>query len=461
MLEPDPKDNPNPAITVDPPWAARRLISWFLRRTINPERRTKQRRAIEAERLKSGAPHRVHYFHQLDDPYSHLAVQKLQALVASYDIDLVPHLIRATGGKNQPYPEALAEYARRDAAAIAPHYQIYFPGNAGRQPDQAAQQMAAALFANQLESGFAQNAARISDALWSGDRDQLNQLSQELGQASDQETKAALDAGSAEIQKQGHYSGGTFLYGGEWYWGVDRICHLEKRLTELGARRAPDSAPVAPRPAIDPGPRGANGQISLEFFPSLRSPYTAIIFDKTCELADQSGVDFQIKPVLPMVMRGVPATRTKGQYIFSDTLREAEALGVPFGNVFDPIGKPVRRAYALFPWARSEGKGAELLSAFLRCAFAERVPVDTDKGLRQVVEQAGLSWKEAQQHLGNTKWRDEIEANQNEMTEEIGLWGVPSFRITGPQNEPDFTAWGQDRLWLVAAEIKRRVALLP
>ena len=39
--------------------------------------------------------------------------------------------------------------------------------------------------------------------------------------------------------------------------------------------------------------------------------------------------------------------------------------------------------------------------------------------------------------------------------------GGSAFRVTGPDGsgEPDFSAWGQDRLWRVAAEIRRRIAL--
>ena len=43
-------------------------------------------------RLKGLSP-RVLYFHQADDPYSHLAVQKLATLKASYDIDWIPYLV--------------------------------------------------------------------------------------------------------------------------------------------------------------------------------------------------------------------------------------------------------------------------------------------------------------------------------------------------------------------------------
>ena len=48
------------------------------------------------------------------------------------------------------------------------------------------------------------------------------------------------------------------------------------------------------------------------------------------------------------------------------------------------------------------------------------------------------------------------ERNQDEMVDGLGLWGVPSFRLSGPEGEPELAVWGQDRLWFIAAEIKRR-----
>jgi len=85
--------------------------------------------------------------------------------------------------------------------------------------------------------------------------------------------------------------------------------------------------------------------------------------------------------------------------------------------------------------------------------------VDSKRGIKKVVEAAGLSWKEAKKHLSTSEWQQEVGENQRVMTEELGLWGVPSFRLSGPGGEADFTAWGQDRLWLVSAEIKRRILL--
>ena len=142
----------------------------------------------------------------------------------------------------------------------------------------------------------------------------------------------------------------------------------------------------------------------------------------------------------------------------TDTLREAKHIGAPFGNMHDPIGRPVLRGFSLWPFARDQGRGAQYLSSFLSAAFAEGRSTGTDEGLRFVVERAGLDWQEAAPFLDREEWRDELEANRQTMYEELGAWGVPSYRLSGSDGEPDLCVWGQDRLWLVAAEIKRRLA---
>jgi 2-hydroxychromene-2-carboxylate isomerase len=129
-----------------------------------------------------------------------------------------------------------------------------------------------------------------------------------------------------------------------------------------------------------------------------------------------------------------------------------------FGRMLDPIGPPVERAFSLFPWATRKGRGVELLGAFLRAAFANRIDTSREAGLRHVVEAAGLSWDEAKTHLGDASWRELLEANRKTMYEELGLWGVPSYRVRGPEGTANFSTWGQDRLWLVAQQLRERIA---
>ena len=124
----------------------------------------------------------------------------------------------------------------------------------------------------------------------------------------------------------------------------------------------------------------------------------------------------------------------------------------------DPVGRPVERAFELYPWARERGRGAEFLHAFARAAFAEGVDTGSDAGLRAVVERAGLSWDEAlAEQTVDRGWREDLESNRQALLA-LGLWGVPSFRLVGRPGEPDFCTWGQDRIWRVEAEIHERLA---
>jgi 2-hydroxychromene-2-carboxylate isomerase len=179
--------------------------------------------------------------------------------------------------------------------------------------------------------------------------------------------------------------------------------------------------------------------------------------DRVLDLEKRLPVDLVLRPVLPMVMRGLPVPRAKQLYITLDTKREAEDAGVAFGRMCDPVGRPVERGFSLYPWAKQQGRGAALLRSFTQAAFAEGVDTGTDAGLRLVVERAGLSWDDARKHLDREGWQGELEANREQLFA-LGLWGVPSFRLLGRSGEPDYTTWGQDRLWRVEQEIRRRLS---
>ena len=83
------------------------VTSRAIRTVINPRRLEQARAKTERERLKQGNAHCVEYFHQVDDGYSHLAVQALAGLLERYDIVLTTHLVRGPSGNNLPEPELL------------------------------------------------------------------------------------------------------------------------------------------------------------------------------------------------------------------------------------------------------------------------------------------------------------------------------------------------------------------
>ena len=445
------------AATMDPSALTRWLTSKFIRKLIKPQRIVKQRLKVEKHRLAKGGQHIVEYFHQLDDGYSFLAAQVLQALCQRYDIELRCHLVTGPAGNNSVEPELLRQLSQYDANLIAPHHGLEPPG-ANQLPDQEMIQRAQSILAAQSSADFAALAVDVSAALWAGDKAMLNKLAEQHGSVSAQQCQAHVTAGNARRAELKHYSGAMFYYGGEWYWGIDRLHYLEQRLSELGVDRDPSVAKLMPRLKVESGQHKDCGNLTLEVYPSLRSPYTAIAFDQTLKLAEKTGVKLVVRPVLPMVMRGVPATREKGVYIFTDVAREARSAGVAFGDFYDPIGEPVRRCYSLYPWACKQGLGNQLLSSFLSCAFAKGINTNNDRGLKQVVEQAGLDWSVAKTMLGQTDWQAVVEDNRQAMYK-AGLWGVPSYQLLNSQGESVLAVWGQDRLWLVAREIERQLLL--
>ena len=439
------------AATMDPSRLRRWLTSRIISGLLKPDRLEKLQARAERERVKAGLPHTLEYFHQVDDAYSHLAAQALQPLLTRYGVQLVPHLVEGPSGDNLPEPELLPALGRYDAALVAPHYGLEYPAGAGA-PERSLCLRANRILAAVSAAEFPAAAVAVGEALLAGDSTALESLAGQYGSRSEEQASQALAAGTARRAQLKHYSGGMFYYGGVWYWGVDRLYHLERRWCDLGLGDGP--ALLFPRPPIDAGSYQANGSLTLEIYASLRSPYTAVIFDRAVQLAERTGVRLALRPVLPMVMRGVPATREKGLYIFADAAREARALGLDFGKVYDPIGEPVRRCYSLYEWAEKQGRAVGLISEFLRAAFYRGVNTSRDSGLRQVVEAAGLSWEDAQSVIDNRDWEPRIEENRKAMYG-FGSWGVPTFRLLDARGNTVVWAWGQDRLWLIAREIQR------
>ncbi len=417
------------------------LISRVAETITSPDRQNKARARAERSRQAAGEPHRVDYFHQASDPYSCLLAQVLPQLAARYDVELRCHLVSAPPDWAAPERAKLDAYARIDAERLAARTGLVF-SDPGVPPSSARLAQAEAALAHSLRAGrFVQDAAGISTALWAG----------AALPAATEEASSPKAVGDAMRAKLGHYLGGTFHYGGEWYWGLDRLHYLEERLSALGVRNADTPAgaiyaqPASPSP--DAAALPAKGS-ELHFYLSFRSPYTYLAAARVKALADAYGVALRLRFVLPMVMRGLPVPPAKRNYITLDAAREARRVGVPFGRVADPVGRPVERGYSLLPWAIAQGRGYDYCLAFMRGVWSQGIDAGSDTGMRRIVECAGLDWRDAQSRLGNDDWRAEAEANRQELFG-LGLWGVPCFRFG------DTTAWGQDRLWVIEDAIRR------
>ncbi|MDC1085287.1 hypothetical protein OAS97_11205, partial [Pseudomonadales bacterium] len=91
------------------------------------------------------------------------------------------------------------------------------PENAGTMPEPEPQKVAGQILAGLPAQEFVSKIKDVSTVLWS--EDPSGHLSSSTLSANPQELETALDEGSALLADMNHYSGGTFHYGGEWYWG--------------------------------------------------------------------------------------------------------------------------------------------------------------------------------------------------------------------------------------------------
>lgn len=414
---------------------------------LSKERLDRLRARAERKRLARGGAHELHYFHQVDDPYSALAAASLPMLLARYDVKLAAHVVGPPADSAAPERAKLVAYSRRDAQLLAGHWGLTF-NDIGMQPATPDVHLATRLLVAAAQDGrFAALAGDLSATLW---QKPAALAGGGLAMATPAEAAAHLAQSDALRQRLGHYLGATFFYGGEWYWGIDRLHHLERRLQALGVRRTetyrqtPDL--MFPPQADLQRPAQLAHPPAIDFFFSLRSPYSAIVVPRVFDLARHTGARVRLRFVLPMVMRGLPVPRSKRLYISLDTAREARFRGMPFGRVNDPVGQPTERGLALIPLAEAAGKGEDYLLSFMRGVWAEGIDAGSDRGLRVIAERAGLDWGAAKNALKDDAWRTTAEQNRAAMFS-LGLWGVPSFHVG------NVAVWGQDRLWAVEKEL--------
>jgi 2-hydroxychromene-2-carboxylate isomerase len=400
-----------------------------------------RRNKAEAARKRAGNPHLISYFHQIDDPYSHIAAQALSFLLSRYNVELKIYLVGPPAEWATPERSYLRDYARRDCEKLAEKSGLHYPYQGWQPSIETGQAALEAACAVQAQPNFLKALIQIGSDLWTGPWTGPSTSSVIQGL----DVAAILAKGEAKRGSLGHFMSAMIHYEGEWYWGLDRLHYLEARLAELGLRleRAPDEAIWTPpaTPRRDAIPATSSGSC-IEYFLSFRSPYTYIATKRAKALADAYNVPLKLRFVLPMVMRGLAVPPMKSRYFSLDTAREARRLGLPFGRICDPLGKPVERGYALLPWAVQQGRGYEYCLSFMEKVWSQGVDAGTDAGLAKIVNEAGLDWNTARGLLNTNDWRAEAENNRLALAA-LGHWGVPCFKFQ------ETVVWGQDRLWVI------------
>lgn len=398
----------------------------------SPTLRSVQRGLAAARRRLNLSRPVVRYFHQVDDPYSALAARALPHLEALWGARVIPCIVPPPDTAAAPDADRLKEWSLRDARRLAEGLGLEASFITPPPPD-LVQRAQGALAGIDDATVFSATSSAIERAFRTGKASAIPLASGD--------GDAALLRG--QRARRGHYLGGMFHFEGEWYWGLDRLPYLEARLAQI----RPGGVNFAERREARLTQKTVPAGTVIEAFVSLRSPYTYIAIPRLTALAEASGAQLRLRPVLPMVMRGLPVPLAKRLYIMRDTKREAERLGLPFGKVSDPVGLPVERGLAVLHHAIARGVGPDFLYSFLRGVFAEGVDAGTDEGLGKLCLRVGIGADAMQAALADERWREAVASNRAAMLE-AGLWGVPSFRVN---DRP--AHWGQDRLWAVEEDL--------
>lgn len=364
---------------------------------------------------------------RIDDPYSYLLVQLAPKIMAACKLSLEPIVISELRKDCYPEEKMLFNYAANDAKNLAEIYRLDYQARSGFSVQEKENGSAHLLNASLAEDCWPQ-LQQVFLAYWSKSITQIEKLK------TVDNTNERFSNNNQRLKKRGHYLSATIYYAGEWYWGLDRLIYLEQRLSGKKEHFYHEQHHWLK------GPAGSGKGKQLDFYFSFRSPYSYILLERLFKWVDHYAVDLQIKPVLPMVMRGLKVPRVKRIYIVLDSKREADRHSVSFGKIADPVGLGVERALAIYPLAEKKGLARTYLLSVTRGVWSEGKNIAKDRDLRCVCERAGLPWADCLSALQDHSWQQWAEENRQELYA-LGCWGVPSLKMD------DFVVWGQDRLW--------------
>jgi 2-hydroxychromene-2-carboxylate isomerase len=431
---------------------AKRLKGKAIATWLGPTGDAARRALTRARQRITNAPSRLELYLDIGDPMSYLTAQAVARLVAAYPVELGVHVVTPPASDVDGAPILRAKHAVRDAGLVAQYWNVEFPAHkeadSGMVRDAGTSLIRGRPAAEQLRAFL-----ELTSALWTGDKKLLGKLLLKYGTESSTAVPPVLNSAYAELRKAGHYQGATLHYGGVWYAGLNRLHYLEAVLAaDLGVTAPPV---VAPRPEAERGPLALSDKpLICELWISHRSPYSYLALEQIEAILAPYGVPLVLRPISPMVMRGLPLPPEKQAYILHDAKREAERLAIPFGEICDPLGKGIDDCLAIAHWAAKRGPQAALAFAHsaLRGIWSEALDVAEYVDLRKIVERAGLPWEDARAALGDPEAAKAAQTNAADL-EVYSLWGVPSIRCG------DFITWGQDRLPLLADRLRRHALL--
>ena len=404
-------------------------------------------------RSDTAAP-RLELYYEIADPWSYLAAQAVDRLARAYGVGFEVTVITPPASDVDPAPQLRPNHAARDAIELARYWDLDFPGKRSADPT-LVRDIGTVLIRERPAPEQLACILELGATLWANDKPATAKLMGKYGTDAHMAVPPVLNENYDRLRKAGHYQGAMIQFAGEWYWGIDRLGFLEQAIAQATDRPVANVLHVRPEAdrgalTLSPPTEKAAKPLTCEMWFSFRSPYSYLALQQIANVLAPSGIPLVLRPVQPMVTRGLQVPSVKRLYIMRDAKREADRLGIPFGEMCDPLGAGVDNCLAIAKWAEAQSPAAAL--AFARSAtrgiWTEARDPAEYVDLKFVVERAGLSWEGARAALddpGVAKWATNNAAD----LAVVGLWGVPSFRVG------DFVTWGNDRLPLLVDRLRR------
>lgn len=378
-----------------------------------------QKRRFCLQKIHSSDANTLYFFCQLGDPQSYILSQALSQLALPSGISLEIFLVNYSHPSTHPEPEKSRIYHLADAQFLANQYDLNSPQD---YPSEELTQAYLAELLTHKNLSLSELNQRLND-YWQA---------KELDSNTAQIDQNRLSDNNKTLTKFGHYASASLYFRGDFYTGLDRIGYLQQALN------IPQAQQVFSRQQMQAAPSELDKEQDLEVFFSFRSPYSYLAIERLARLGLKQ---LTLRPVLPMVMRGLPVPASKRFYILRDAKREADSLDIPFGKIKDPVGQGVENCLAIYFYAEQEGKALAFARLALQQIWSQGVDMTNSANLEALCQQLDLDWSQASARLEGSEWQTRAEANRETMFG-LGVWGVPSFHNRAKQT----TLWGQDRL---------------
>jgi len=365
----------------------------------------------------------------LNDPHSFMLIQVLPELEKRFNIQFKLFLVYESVPGVTIDPKLMRNWAIKDANFVAEQYQLK---KITHQPSEES------LFTGQqmwqLRPKTLANAWLLFQQTWFNEFEDYYHASTPV---INYQIKNLL-----QLVKKGHYLPASIFIAGQWFVGIDRLEHLEKRLRAFGLAKD-ESEPFYQKNSLVFAEKGSvadqSNENTLEAFISLRSPYSYIGLLQAEKLSQHYQVPLKIKLLLPLVMRGVTITENKERYVVFDASREAKKLGIPFTGIADPLGRGIINVFEIFSFAEQQGEALAFVKSAFSAIYVDGLDLSQVSVIRSLCEKHHFSYEEALQYNNEHDWQPWSDCNQSTI-KSLGLWGAPCFRFN------NVACWGQDRL---------------